>query len=223
MVSVFKVVQVCSMASYAPEVQTLLCLAFVMTYCNRPLFGFTYIVAGILQNVVPWPVSNHGAEVWFNLAMIMCCCLCRLHQSYMTITAGVADCPILGEFGFSQEGAGIFNMPVDGAPNTQDLHSEHDPPTARQQDQLAPINQFGWYGMWRKLLEVVELVYLSSSARFSVAWTAVHSRGSPTCWLFDHNCWHNVPWILAWPWPELTKSKLWLISWSIIQPKLWAE
>ena len=51
-------------------------------------------------------------------------CLCILHQSCLTITAGTANCPILNGIGFQStpplEGAGVFNVPEGDSPqNTE--------------------------------------------------------------------------------------------------------
>ena len=51
-------------------------------------------------------------------------CLYILHQSCLTITAGTANCPILGGIGFQStpplEGAGVFNVPKGDSPqNTE--------------------------------------------------------------------------------------------------------
>ena len=51
-------------------------------------------------------------------------CLCILHQSCLTITAGTANCPILGGIWFQStpplEGAGVFNVPEGDSPqNTE--------------------------------------------------------------------------------------------------------
>ena len=76
----------------------------------------------------------------------------------------------------------VFSVPGDGSPFTQDLHLEHDLnclpaiPLSRE-----AIKLLGWYDMWHHLLEVVELVYFSSGAGVSVAWTAVHNYGKLAC------------------------------------------
>ena len=55
---------------------------------------------------------------------ILIVCLCILHQSCLTITAGTANCPILRGIGFQStpplEGAGVFNVPEGDSPqNTE--------------------------------------------------------------------------------------------------------
>ena len=56
--------------------------------------------------------------------LFMFVCLCILHQSCLTITAGTTNCPILGGIGFQStpplEGAGVFNVPEgDSSQNTE--------------------------------------------------------------------------------------------------------
>ena len=52
--------------------------------------------------------------------------LCVLHQSCLTITAGAANCPILGGIEFQSappyKGAGVFNVPEDGSHRIRNLH-----------------------------------------------------------------------------------------------------
>ena len=55
-------------------------------------------------------------------------CLRTLHQSYLTVSGGTANWPILGELGSSLHllrGKLGSNMPGYGSPRTWDLHSQH--------------------------------------------------------------------------------------------------
>ena len=70
------------------------------------------------------------APFYWNIIVVQFVCLCILHQPYLTVSAGTANCSMLWEFGFQsappQEGAGFFNVPEDGSLRTQGLYLQHD-------------------------------------------------------------------------------------------------
>ena len=63
-------------------------------------------------------------DTYYSHVLLFFFCLCILHQSCLTITAGTANCPVLNGIGFQStpplEGAGVFNVPEGDSPqNTE--------------------------------------------------------------------------------------------------------
>ena len=70
--------------------------------------GVLRYLQGTLEYALVFRKSNECVKLrgfcnsdWASSLFVVCCCLCILHQSCLTITAGTANCPILGGFGSS--------------------------------------------------------------------------------------------------------------------------
>ena len=90
-------------------------------------------------------------------------CLCILHQSYLTITAGTVSCPLLGGTGFQsappQEGPGVFNCL--GMAFTEHRTSIFSMIwTACQPDQIASLYHT-WHSKWHPPMVTKGLVSLA--------------------------------------------------------------
>ena len=85
------------------------------------MFNTNMLLLTIVRNVLPQGIiSLLRAQI---NKQILFSCLYALHQSYLTIAARIADCPILGGIGvhcvLHLEGALVFNVPQDGSPCTR--------------------------------------------------------------------------------------------------------